>query len=146
MGEERERREDLERIAAALSAAAEILAEFTPGAIAAEEKAGGSLVTEADRRVDAALRAILPRPGEGWLPEETADEPSRLGKGRVWVVDPLDGTLEFVSGIPEWCVSIGLVEDGRAVGRRDLEPQCRSPGARVARDRGDAQRRAGAGV
>ncbi|MCP4659803.1 MAG: 3'(2'),5'-bisphosphate nucleotidase CysQ [bacterium] len=110
-----QRKEDLERISAALDAAAEILAEYTPGAIAAEKKAGGSPVTEADRRVDDALRSILPREGEGWLSEETVDEPSRLAKSRVWVVDPIDGTIEFVSGIPEWCVSIGLVEDGRAV-------------------------------
>ena len=39
----------------------------------------------------------------------------RLSCQRVWVVDPLDGTKEFVAGIPEWCISIGLVEDGKAV-------------------------------
>jgi myo-inositol-1(or 4)-monophosphatase len=70
-------------------------------------------VTEADLEVDAALRSLLPVPGDGWLSEETADDPSRLECARVWVVDPLDGTREFVEGIPEWCVSIGLVEDGR---------------------------------
>jgi myo-inositol-1(or 4)-monophosphatase len=43
------------------------------------------------------------------------DDLHRLKKDRVWIVDPLDGTREFVAGIPEWCVSIGLVEDGRAI-------------------------------
>ena len=40
---------------------------------------------------------------------------ARLDKSRVWVVDPLDGTREFVAGIPEFCVSIGFVENGRPV-------------------------------
>ena len=53
-------------------------------------------MTEADRAVDAVLRQNLLRDGEGWLSEETADNPSRLDKERVWIVDPLDGTREFV--------------------------------------------------
>jgi myo-inositol-1(or 4)-monophosphatase len=61
------------------------------------------------------LREALLREGEGWLSEESADDLVRLEKQRVWVVDPLDGTLEFVAGIPEWCVSIGLVENGRVI-------------------------------
>src|SRR6185369_4116137 len=52
---------------------------------------------------------------EGWLSEETADDLSRLRYERVWVVDPLDGTREFVAGIPEFCVSIALVERGEPV-------------------------------
>src|SRR5262249_10541405 len=43
------------------------------------------------------------------------DDPARLAARRVWVVDPLDGTREFVTGIPEWSVSIGLVVDGEPV-------------------------------
>jgi myo-inositol-1(or 4)-monophosphatase len=72
-------------------------------------------VTEADRAVDAVLRQNLLRDGEGWLSEETADNPSRLDKQRVWIVDPLDGTREFVKGLPEFCVSIGYVENGSPV-------------------------------
>src|SRR6185295_14444405 len=53
--------------------------------------------------------------GEGWHSEESRDDPARLQKRRVWAVDPLDGTKEFVAGIPEWCVSVGLLEDGRPV-------------------------------
>ena len=109
--------ETLQRIEAALESARKIFARFTPGAIATEYKVGHDPVTEADRALDAALRKELLRNSEdeGWLSEETVDDFSRLGKRRVWVVDPLDGTREFVSGIPEFCVSIGMVEDGQPV-------------------------------
>src|SRR6058998_908727 len=105
----------LQRIQSALEAARQILGRFTAGAIAAEYKAGHDPVTEADRSVDAVLRKELLRDGEGWLSEESVDDVSRLSKKRVWVVDPLDGTREFVQGIPEFCASIGFVEDGRPV-------------------------------
>lgn len=106
---------DLERIAAALEVAAVALRPFTPGSISAQHKAGGDPLTEADLAVDAALREILPRGEEGWLSEETADDGVRLECERVWIVDPIDGTREFVEGIPEWCVSIGLIEAGQPV-------------------------------
>src|SRR5271165_2128711 len=105
----------LERIHAALQASRAVFARFTPGAIETEYKVGHDPVTEADRAVDAALRQVLLRDGEGWLSEESVDDPIRLQASRVWVVDPLDGTREFVKGIPEFCVSIGFVEDGRPV-------------------------------
>src|SRR5580693_3307407 len=84
----------VQRIAVGLEAARAIFSRFTPGAIATEYKIGHDPVTEADRAVD---------------------DVSRLSKSRVWVVDPLDGTREFVAGIPEFCVSIGFVENGRPV-------------------------------
>ena len=106
----------LARIHAGLEAAVEILRGFRAGGVLAEAKPGGrGPVTEADRAVDEALARILPRDGEGWLSEESRDDRSRLSRRRVWAVDPLDGTKEFVEGIPEWCVSVGFVEDGRAV-------------------------------
>ena len=105
----------LERIRRALDLADEVLKNYTPGAIDSRKKSGGDPVTEADLAVDKALRESLLQEGDGWLSEETADDPARLKCRRVWVVDPIDGTREFVSGIPEWCVSIGLVEDGEPV-------------------------------
>ena len=105
----------LVRIEAALEAARTVFARFTPGAIETEYKIGHDPVTEADRAVDAVLRQNLLRDGEGWLSEESVDDVSRLNKSRVWVVDPLDGTREFVQGIPEFCASIGFVEEGRPV-------------------------------
>jgi myo-inositol-1(or 4)-monophosphatase len=107
--------EDLERIRGALEAASAVLRRFTPGDIEARRKSGDDPVTEADLAVDALLRRMLPADGEGWLSEETRDDLSRLDRHRVWVVDPLDGTREFVEGIPEWCVSVGLVVDGQPV-------------------------------
>src|SRR6202047_2036543 len=104
--------ETLRRIESPLEAAQAVFSRFTPGAIEAEYKIGHDPVTEADRAVDVVLRKELLRDGEGWLSEESVDDLSRLERDRVWVVDPLDGTREFVAGIPEFCVSVALVEDG----------------------------------
>ncbi|MBP3088821.1 3'(2'),5'-bisphosphate nucleotidase CysQ [Corynebacterium sp. sy017] len=64
------------------------------------------------------------RPQDGFLSEEAADNPERLHKNRVWIVDPLDGTKEFATGRQDWAVHIALVEDGvpshAAVGLPDL--------------------------
>ena len=112
----------LARIEAGMKRAASVLSRFTPGAVEVEYKAGHDPVTEADRLVDEALRTALLQDGEGWLSEETADDLARLNKQQLWVVDPLDGTREFVQGIPEWCVSIGWVQDGEAVAGGILNP------------------------
>ncbi|MBW7992617.1 MAG: 3'(2'),5'-bisphosphate nucleotidase CysQ [Planctomycetes bacterium] len=77
-------------------------------------KANEDPVTTADLKADSILREGLTKdfPGTGWLSEETRDDFSRLDKKQVWIVDPIDGTKEFVSGIPEYAVSVALVEDG----------------------------------
>jgi myo-inositol-1(or 4)-monophosphatase len=108
-------RETLVRIQEALQAAASAVASFVPGNVDVDYKPGADPVTEADRVVNDVLRNILVRDGEGWLSEESVDDKERLSKQRVWIVDPLDGTREFVAGIPEWCMSVALVEQGRAV-------------------------------
>lgn len=105
----------LERIQSALEASRKIFERFTPGEIAAEYKAGMDPVTEADLAVNALLHNELLREGEGWLSEESVDDLSRLQKQRIWIVDPLDGTREFVAGIPEYCISIAYAENGHAV-------------------------------
>lgn len=116
------RSEDLARIEEALDEAKKALEPFTPGEIEAVLKDGGDPLTAADTAVDDAIRAVLPRPGEGWLSEETVDDLSRLDTVRTWIVDPIDGTREFIQGIPEWCVSIGLVEEGVPVAGGILAP------------------------
>lgn len=103
------------RIEKALDLAMAALKPFVPGAVEAKFKSGDDPVTEADHAVNRVLQETLLRDGEAWLSEESADDLSRVGKARVWIVDPLDGTREFVAGIPEWCVSIAFVEDGVAV-------------------------------
>jgi myo-inositol-1(or 4)-monophosphatase len=74
-------------------------------------------LTKADLEADELLKAELAggRPSYGWLSEETADNPDRLGRSRVWIVDPIDGTRSFIAGRPEFAVSIGLVEDGAVI-------------------------------
>jgi myo-inositol-1(or 4)-monophosphatase len=117
-----DRSSDLERIGRALAAAAVVFERFPQGPVQAATKSNQDPVTEADLEVDRVLREALVERGEGWLSEETADDPRRLQADRVWVVDPLDGTREFVAGLPEWCVSVGLVEQGRAVAGGIMNP------------------------
>jgi myo-inositol-1(or 4)-monophosphatase len=109
------RLEDLRRIAKALDAAAALLLELRSNPATPEFKSGGDPVTAADLATNELLFRTLPSDGDGWLSEESKDDSSRLDRHRVWIVDPLDGTKEFIAGIPEWCVSVGLIEDGRAV-------------------------------
>lgn len=106
---------DLARIEAALRAAAEIARDWRGRDLRVEYKQGDDPVTVVDREIDAVLREALVRENEGWLSEESVDRPGRLACERVWVVDSLDGTREFIAGVPEWAISIGLVERGRAV-------------------------------
>jgi myo-inositol-1(or 4)-monophosphatase len=117
--------EILKRIKNALEAAVESISSFIPGAVAAEFKVDDDPITEADRTANRILRQALHRDGEGWLSEESFDDPARLENERVWVVDPLDGTREFVAGIPEWCISVGFVENGKAVAGGICNPATR---------------------
>lgn len=106
----------LTRIHAALRAATDALSTFVPETIRVEHKSEGrGPVTEADRVANLVLHEALVRDDEGWLSEETVDDLARLTMQRVWVVDPLDGTSEFLAGIPEWCVSVAMVENGQPV-------------------------------
>ena len=68
---------------------------------------------EADREIRRRVRAAFP--ADGWLSEETVDSAARLDAQRVWVVDPMDGTKEFIDRVPEFCVSIALIQAGRPV-------------------------------
>ena len=75
------------------------------------------VVSEADVEVDAALRETLLSafPEDAWLSEEAHDDRERLLHRRMWIIDPLDGTREFLQGVPEYAVSIALALNGRAV-------------------------------
>src|SRR4051794_9905043 len=81
------------------------------------EKGPGQVVTEADVAIDRFLkeRLLAERPGYGWLSEESEDDPARLGRRCVWIVDPIDGTRSFAEGTPEFSISVALVEGGTAV-------------------------------
>jgi 3'(2'), 5'-bisphosphate nucleotidase len=82
-----------------------------------EFKRGQEPVTAADRAADvliaAGLRAAFP--GDGLLTEESLDDGARLEKRRVWIVDPLDGTTEFISKTGDFAVQIALTEEGLPV-------------------------------
>jgi myo-inositol-1(or 4)-monophosphatase len=111
---------DRQRLETIVNAAGAMALASWPGAghaLESWEKAPGSLVCSADLAVDdflrAELRALLPE--AGWLSEETVDHPERLDHGRCWLVDPIDGTRDFVAGRDGWAVSVALIEDGRPV-------------------------------
>jgi myo-inositol-1(or 4)-monophosphatase len=78
-------------------------------------KDDASPVSAADLAVDRFLHRELGAllPAAGWLSEETADSPQRLGCDLIWVVDPIDGTRDFIRGRSGWCVSVALVSSGR---------------------------------
>ena len=79
------------------------------------EKEPGAPVSEADVAVDAFLKRELSAllPSAGWLSEETADDAARLDKRLIWLVDPVDGTRDFIRGRPGWAVSVALINEHR---------------------------------
>lgn len=81
------------------------------------EKSPGNPVSDIDLEVDALLRTRLSAlvPEAGWLSEETADNADRLACRRLWVVDPIDGTRDYLRGRSGWAVSVALVEGGQVV-------------------------------
>jgi 3'(2'), 5'-bisphosphate nucleotidase len=83
---------------------------------ASGEFEGKTLGQEGDRRANRLLVDALRerRPDDGLLSEETKDTPDRLGKSRVWIVDPVDGTREYGEGRSDWAVHVGLAIDGVA--------------------------------
>ncbi len=113
---------DLDRITRALQAGGKVYRSRSMESIRVDRKSGGDPVTDAEREVNQLLFDMLVQSGEGWLSEESADNADRLTRSRVWLVDPLDGTKEYVSGIPEWCVSVALMEEGRLVAAGVLNP------------------------
>jgi myo-inositol-1(or 4)-monophosphatase len=79
-------------------------------------KGKSSPVSEADLAVDALLRErLLAIRDAAWLSEETEDDPSRLKRAEVWVVDPIDGTRAYLAGSSDWAISAALVSNGRPV-------------------------------
>jgi myo-inositol-1(or 4)-monophosphatase len=79
------------------------------------EKSPGNPVCAADLALDRFLKAELGAllPSAGWLSEETADDPARLAHDLLWLVDPIDGTRDYIHGRPGWAVSVALVSAGR---------------------------------
>ena len=103
----------LEQVSAIAREAGRIAAGRCGTAFKRWEKTPGNPVCDIDLEVDAFLREHLSAldPEAGWLSEETLDTSDRIERRRLWVVDPIDGTRDYLSGRPGWCVSVALVED-----------------------------------
>ncbi len=91
--------------------------------LGAEEKAKNDLVSRADRESEAAIvaRILGAFPDHSILAEEGGSRPG-AGAGFEWIIDPLDGTANFLRGVPIFCVSIACVEHGRPVAAVVLDP------------------------
>ncbi|HEY2659013.1 MAG TPA: 3'(2'),5'-bisphosphate nucleotidase CysQ [Caulobacteraceae bacterium] len=109
--------EDLDLIIHAARAAGELAQVMRQAGLTTTYKADRTPVSDADLALDALLKDQLgrARPDYGWLSEETVDDPERLSRERVFVVDPIDGTRAFVKAKPWWAVSIALVDRGQPV-------------------------------
>ncbi|WP_372706947.1 3'(2'),5'-bisphosphate nucleotidase CysQ [Brevundimonas sp.] len=108
---------DLALIRDAVLAAGDLALSEREAGLKIWSKSGGSPVTSADHAVDSYLRDVLmaARPDYGWLSEETPDSTDRLSARRLFVVDPIDGTVAYMKGKPWWCIPVAVVEDGLPV-------------------------------
>jgi 3'-phosphoadenosine 5'-phosphosulfate (PAPS) 3'-phosphatase len=109
---------------AARSAGRTVLDHYEQQSAATYTKRDGSVVTDADLAADSIIRQILTEafPDDPILTEEGADNPRRLMSRRVWVVDPIDGTNQFVERTGEFEVLVALVMDGRPVAGAMYQP------------------------
>lgn len=108
---------DLELLISAVRSAGAIARDGYAKTTKSWEKSKGNPVTETDLAVDLFLRETLcaARPDYGWLSEESADNTERLSKARVFIVDPIDGTLAFIKKKPEFTVCAAVIAEGRPV-------------------------------
>ncbi len=107
----------LDAVSAAAREAGQVAMARWRGEFAHWDKVPGEVVCDLDLELDALLIERLGGidPEAGWLSEETVDSAERLLVPRVWVVDPIDGTRDFVRGRRGWSVSVALVEGGRSI-------------------------------
>jgi myo-inositol-1(or 4)-monophosphatase len=103
----------LDEVSGIVREAGRIAAQRCGGAFRRWEKVPGHPVCDIDLEVDSFLRERLSAldPGAGWLSEETLDDSDRIERPRLWVVDPIDGTRDYLRGRAGWAVSVALVEE-----------------------------------
>ncbi|MCG6857059.1 MAG: 3'(2'),5'-bisphosphate nucleotidase CysQ [Salaquimonas sp.] len=106
---------DLEEMVGVAREAGEIAMRYFTGDNRVWTKSGNSPVSEADIEVNEFLheKLLAARPDYGWLSEESEHSDERLGRERVFVIDPIDGTRGFIAGEKQWAVCVGVVRDGR---------------------------------
>ena len=104
---------ELAELASITEEAGRIAADRCGTAFRSWEKSPGQPVCDIDLEVDTFLNERLRSldPDAGWLSEETLDLSDRIERRRLWVIDPIDGTRDYLRQRPGWCVSVALVED-----------------------------------
>src|SRR5918999_3254502 len=104
---------ELEEVAGIVEEAGRIAAGRCGTDYKSWEKSPGQPVCDVDLEVDTFLNERLRAldPDAGWLSEETVDLSDRIERRRLWVIDPIDGTRDYLRRRPGWCVSVALVED-----------------------------------
>jgi myo-inositol-1(or 4)-monophosphatase len=107
--------EDLGLLEDTVREAGQIARKFYGGDYKRWSKEGGSPVTEADLAVNNFLcdRLTAARPAYGWLSEENTDDPARLARREVFIVDPIDGTIAFLKNRPHFTICAAIVVEGR---------------------------------
>ena len=107
--------EELNTAEQAAREAGRIISTLFKGKFDVQEKSKNNPVTTADLEANRKIREIILGrfPDDGWLSEEDSDDSLRLASSRAWVIDPIDGTKEFIEGVPQFAVSIGFVVQGR---------------------------------
>ncbi|HVW72039.1 MAG TPA: 3'(2'),5'-bisphosphate nucleotidase CysQ [Rhizomicrobium sp.] len=107
--------EDLALLEETVREAGHVARKFYGGDYKRWNKEGGSPVTEADLAVNKYLQDHLTaaRPDYGWLSEENTDDPARLSRARVFVIDPIDGTVAFLKNRPHFTICAAIVVEGR---------------------------------
>jgi 3'(2'), 5'-bisphosphate nucleotidase len=102
-------------ISAARAAGQEILGIYNKGDFTVAYKSENAPVTQADLAANKVILASLKRFNYGFLSEEEVDNKMRLKEKKIWLIDPLDGTKDFINKDGEFTVMIGLVENGQPV-------------------------------
>ncbi len=105
---------ELEIASSAARAAGELVRGYYQGEFQVSHKGKDNPVTNADLEANRKLKQVIlgAFPQDGWLSEETIDSSDRLSCPRTWIIDPLDGTKEFIGRLPEFCICVALVVEG----------------------------------
>lgn len=108
---------ELQLLLDAVQEAGDSILDLQKTGFSISKKGEDDIVTKADLLADEIIKTRLLNafPQDGWLSEESVDDVHRLACKRVWVVDPIDGTREFASGVPEYAISVALVQEGQPI-------------------------------
>lgn len=109
--------DEIQILLSAVREAGDTIVKLQQSGFSVTRKSNNDLLTQADLAANDILKSRLTKafPEIGWLSEESVDDEGRLACDLAWVVDPIDGTIEYATGIPEYAVSVALVERGKPV-------------------------------